>query len=151
MRLILPVFFFVTSMLGVAGIAHAQPDAALKEQGAEREALVRKFIDAFNRHDPDAMMTMMAPDIQWLSIDGDRIASEGASREAVGASMRKYFKSCPSCRSRLEGVVASAHRLSAIEVAQWKKGEVSKEQRSLSVYEFAGPLISRVYYFPAEH
>ena len=110
-----------------ATVANAQPEPGAKE----REILVRKFIDAFNRQDPEAMMTMMAPDIQWLSVDGEKISSEGSSREAIGASMKTYFKSCPTCRSRLDGVVATSKRLSAVEIAQWKKGEISKEQRSI--------------------
>jgi hypothetical protein len=124
--------------------------AQIGATATDREALVRKFVDAFNRQDPDAMMTMMAPNIQWLSIDGEKISSEGSSRDAIGASMKKYFKSCPTCRSSLAGVVATPNRLTAVEIAQWKKGAVDKEQRSVSVYEFSGALISRVYYFPAE-
>ncbi len=124
--------------------AQTQPTAK------DREVLVQKFVDAFNQHDPEAMMAMMAPNIQWLNVDGEKISSEGSSREGIGASMKKYFKSCPTCRSRLDGVVATPNRLTAVEVAQWKSGAASKEQRSVSVYEFAGPLISRVYYFPAE-
>ena len=129
-------------MTGVS--AQAEPTAL------ERETLVRQFIDAFNRHDSDAMMSMMAPQIQWLNISGDTITAEGSSREAIGKSMRAYFKSCPTCRSQLTGVVATAHRLSAVELAQWQGQSGSREQRSVSVYEFSGPLISRVYYFPAE-
>ncbi len=126
--------------------AAAQPQPTAKE----RETLVQKFVEAFNQQDPDAMMAMMAPNIQWLNVEGEKISSEGSSREAIGASMKKYFKSCPTCRSRLDGVVATPNRLTAVEVAQWKSGALSKEQRSVSVYEFSGPLISRVYYFPAE-
>jgi hypothetical protein len=116
----------------------------------EREQLVQKFLGAFNEHDSEAMMRMMAPDIAWFNIDGDKIAPEGSSREEVGASMRRYFKSCPSCRSTLESIISTPSRVSAFEVAAWEKGGVAKEQRSLSVYEFAGSLIKRVYYFPAE-
>ncbi len=125
--------------------------AQTEPTAADREVLVRKFVEAFNRQDPDAMMGMMAPNIQWLSVDGEKISSEGSSREGIGAGMKKYFKSCPTCRSTLAGVVATPNRLTAVEIAQWKKGGVDKEQRSVSVYEFSGALISRVYYFPAEH
>ena len=114
---------------------------------------MQKFVDAFNQQDADAMMMMMmmmAPQIEWLNVNGAAITAEGSSRDAIGKSMRAYFKSCPTCRSRLTDVVATANRLSAIEVAQWKGSAGPKEQRSISVYEFSGPLISRVYYFPAE-
>lgn len=136
------------SILALAFLPNAS--ARSEPSAQDREMLVAQFIEAFNRQDPDAMMRLMAPDIQWLSVDGDKISAEGRSRDEIGASMKSYFKSCPTCRSKLERVIATPKRLSAIEVAQWKKGDVAKEQRSVSVYEFAGPLISRVYYFPAE-
>ena len=136
------------SLLALTFVSAASAQSA--PTGADREALVRQFVDAFNRQDPDAMMAMMTPDIQWLNVDGEKISSEGAGRDAIGAGMKKYFKSCPTCRSRLAGVVATPNRLTAIEVAQWKKADADKEQRSVSVYEFSGQLISRVYYFPAE-
>jgi uncharacterized protein (TIGR02246 family) len=134
---------FALTLMAQAG---AQSDPGPKE----REILVRQFVDAFNRQDPQAMMRLMTPQIQWLSIDGEKITSEGNSREAIGMSMKKYFKSCPTCRSQLAGVVATANRLTALEVAQWQTSSGKKEQRSMAVYEFSGPLISRVYYFPAE-
>jgi len=117
----------------------------------DRENQVMAFIAAFNQQDADAMMQMLTPQAQWLSVDGEKITAEGASRDAIGKSMRSYFKSCPTCRSRLAGVVATANRLTAVEVAQWQTSAgKQKEQRGVSVYEFSGPLISRVYYFPAE-
>lgn len=117
----------------------------------DREHQVMAFVAAFNQQDADAMVQMLTPQAQWLSVDGEKITAEGSSRDAIGKSMRAYFKSCPTCRSRLAGVVATANRLTAVEVAQWQTGAgKQKEQRGVSVYEFAGPLISRVYYFPAE-
>lgn len=131
--------------LSVSG-ACAQAEPTPKD----REVLVQRFVDAFNQQDADAMMAMMTPQIQWFNVDGATIAPEGSTREAIGSSMRAYFKSCPTCRSRLTGMVGTAQRLSAVEVAQWQGKSGPKEQRSLSVYEFTGPLINRVYYFPAE-
>lgn len=117
----------------------------------DREHLVTQFIAAFNRQDADAMMQMLTPQAQWLSVDGEKITPEGTSRDAIGKSMQAYFKSCPTCRSKLTGVVATANRLTAVEVAQWQTSAGKpKEQRGVSVYEFTGALISRVYYFPAE-
>lgn len=139
-----------TAVSLIALIFVSTASAQTEPTATDREALVRKFVEAFNRQDPDAMMAMMAPNIQWLSVDGEKISSEGSSRDAIGASMKKYFKSCPTCRSSLAGVVATPNRLTAVEIAQWKKGTVDKEQRSISVYEFSGAMISRVYYFPAE-
>lgn len=115
-----------------------------------REQLVRKFIEAFNAKDVDGMAAMVTTDVQWLSIAGKAISTDAESREALVKSMTAYFKSCPSCRSQIGRVVATGERLSAVEVARWESKSGAKEQQSISVYEFAGPLIKRVYYFPAE-
>lgn len=138
------IFVALAALWAPGALAQAEPTPK------DRQILVQKFVDAFNLQDAEAMMTMMAPQIEWLNVSGTTITAEGSSREAIGKSMRAYFKSCPTCRSRLTGVVATANRLSAVEVAQWQGSAGPKEQRSISVYEFNGPLINRVYYFPAE-
>jgi uncharacterized protein (TIGR02246 family) len=137
---------FVPGLLALLCISGASAQPGPKE----REALVRQFVEAFNQQDTAAMLRLLTPEAQWLSVSGEKISAEGASREAIGQSMDKYFKSCPSCRSRLDGVLATSNRLTAIEVAQWQTSKGKKEQRGISVYEFSGSLISRVYYFPAE-
>ncbi len=115
-----------------------------------REKLVARFLEAFNAQDVDAMALLVTDNVQWLSIDGNSVAVETGTKQALVESMGKYFKSCPSCRSSLSGVIATADRLSAIEVAQWDSPKGKKMQRSISIYEFSGGLIRRVYYFPAE-
>jgi ketosteroid isomerase-like protein len=123
--------------------------AAASERGDQR-TLVRKFVAAFNKRDIEAMLSLAHIDIEWLSIDGTRISIETQGRNALGDSMRKYFASCPSCRSRLTEVRSSAQRVSAVEVASWRGKAGTRSQRSLSVYEFEQGRIRRVYYFPAE-
>jgi hypothetical protein len=115
-----------------------------------REQLVARFIEAFNAQDVDGMAKLVTDDVQWLSVDGTSVAVETGTKQQLVVSMGKYFKSCPSCRSSLSGVIATADRLSAIEVARWESAKGKKEQRGISVYEFSGPLIRRVYYFPVE-
>jgi len=115
-----------------------------------REAVVAQLLDAFNRQDPEAMSRLVTADIQWLSISADRTSAEASSREELLKGMRSYFKSCPTCRSRHAGVISTPNRVSAVEVAEWVKDGIRHTQRSISVYEFSGSLISRVYYFPAE-
>lgn len=134
----------VLACAGTSVLADAQPAAA----GPEK--LVALFIEAFNAQDVDAMGRLVTEDVQWLSIDGKSVAVETGTKQELLTSMGKYFKSCPSCRSSLSGVIATADRLSAIEVARWETPKGKKEQRGISVYEFSGPLISRVYYFPVE-
>lgn len=124
--------------------------AQAKGSFADRESFVRRFIDAFNAQDADRMSQFVTDDVQWLSIDGKSVSAETETKQELLRSMRAYFKSCPTCRSSLSGVVATASRLSAVEVATWIAATGPREQRGISVYEFSGSLISRVYYFPVE-
>jgi hypothetical protein len=79
-----------------------------------------------------------------LSIDGASLHAETNSKQELRASMESYFAGCGACQAKLSQLFASGTRVSALELA------VSSGQQSLSVYEFSGDLIRRVYYFPAE-
>jgi uncharacterized protein (TIGR02246 family) len=115
-----------------------------------RKELVSKFVAAFNAQDAAAMASMVSDDVEWFSVSGKDIASEANGRQQLTTSMVKYFASCPSCRSELAQVSASKDRLVTVEVASWQSKTGRKEQQGIAVYEFAGSLIRRVYYFPAE-
>lgn len=112
--------------------------------------VVKQFIVAFNAHDSAAMARLVIDDIEWLSIDGEKISTETKGKDELVKTVDSYFKSCPSCRTRLSDIASTSSRVSAIEIASWQGSKGSKSQRSISVYEFSGELISRVYYFPAE-
>lgn len=117
-------------------------------QGPQKQ--VRRFIAAFNAQDSDAMLALTHADIEWHSVDGDRLSTETRGREQLRAFLKGYFKSCPSCRSKLTKISHTATRVSAVEVASWQTSNGRKTQRSLSIYELDGGLIRRVYYFSAE-
>lgn len=123
---------------------------SLSAEDNTRTALVRDFIAAYNAHDSAAMAALVTEDVQWLSIAGDKIAVETDGKAALVAGMDSYFESCPSCQSSLRSLMASRDRVSAIEVATWDGKNGPQEQSGMSVYEFSGSLIRRVYYFPAE-
>jgi ketosteroid isomerase-like protein len=111
---------------------------------------VRRFIAAFNAQDVAAMLELAHADIEWFSIDGDKLGAETRGREALRTYMAGYFKSCPSCRSKLTKMAHTATRVSAIEVASWQGKGGRRTQRGMAVYEFQDELIRRVYYFPSE-
>ena len=115
-----------------------------------REELVKRFVAAFNQHDPDAMVAMVTEDVEWLSVDGRTVGRETEGKTQLRTSMAAYFKGCPTCRSTLAGVTASKDRVATVEVATWTSAQGPREQRGLAVYEFSGQLIRRVYYFPVE-
>jgi len=124
--------------------------ASANPSNQEHEQAVRNFVAAFNAHDSAAMADFVAEDVQWLLIDGASIAVEANGKAALILAMNDYFQSCPTCPSHLTGIISSRDRVSALEVAKWQGKDGPKSQRAMAVYEFAGSLIRRVYYFPAE-
>ncbi len=113
-------------------------------------AAVEVFVAAFNQRDLEAIGKAVTDDIEWLSVDGAAVSVETASRQALVEALGSYFASCTSCRSELAQVLVSKERVVAVEVASWDSQDGPASQRSVSVYEFDGDLIRRVYYFPAE-
>ena len=116
----------------------------------DKSALVREFLEAFNAHDAPAMAALVAEDVQWLSVRGSALSVEVEGRAALAAAMAEYFSACPTCRSEIHSLIASNERVSVVEVASWVSADGPKSQRSIAVYEFSGPLIQGVYYFPEE-
>ncbi len=126
------------------------PAPRLVDSSLEPEKQVRAFVDAFNARDIDAMLTLADENVQWLMVDGAKISIETEGKAALRESMARYFRSCPSCKSSLEWTQKAGSRVTAMERASWSGKSGAKSQKSLSVYEFRGDKILRVYYFPVE-
>ncbi|MEL6868505.1 MAG: nuclear transport factor 2 family protein [Pseudomonadota bacterium] len=138
--------FLVCTVWALASMANAgNPDDTMTS-----EQIVHRFVEVFNAHDVDRMLEMVTDDVQWLSVDGDDIAVEASGKAQLRSGMTDYFASCTSCKSRLVHVFSTADRVSALEEASYETDSGLQTQRSLSVYEFSGSLIKRVYYFPTE-
>lgn len=135
----------------LALISLAGPVQAQDPRPEQLKQIVHDYIQAFSEHDLAAMMGMVTDDVQWLSVDNDQLVIVTDDRAALAASMASYFESCASCQSQIAATQASANRVSALEVVRFETANGPREMQSLSVYEFSGDLISRVYYFPAEH
>lgn len=112
--------------------------------------LVEQFVEAFNRHDVPGMRNLVDPDVQWMTISGSTISVETNGAEALDRSMRSYFRSCPSCRSVLDGIMEAGNLVTTYERAQWTSGGVPRTQTSLAVYEVRNGRIRRVWYYRTE-
>ncbi|MDN7129665.1 nuclear transport factor 2 family protein [Pseudidiomarina sp. 1APR75-15] len=120
----------------------------------ERAGQVHSFMAAFNAHDSERMAEHVTDNVEWLSVNGTKIVVETRGKANLISAMDAYFKSCSSCQSELLEVMVSGSRVSTVERATWQseteQAVQNREQRSIAVYEFAGDLIQRVYYFPAD-
>ena len=128
----------------------ASPKSLAADGQKSNDQRVRDYVAAYNQRNIDTMLRRVTEDIQWLSMAGDKITVETQGKPKLRESMAAYFKTSPTAKSELEWVQATAARVAAREKASWQGKSGSKSQSSLSVYEFRGGLISRVYYYPAE-
>lgn len=118
--------------------------------GQSPREVVERYLAAYNDHDVAAVLELAHPDIQWLSIKGDRVRVETEGAEALGKALRDYFDAVPSARSTIDSKMVSENRVSVRERAHWESEAGPKSQAALSVYEIDDGLVRRVWYFPAE-
>lgn len=137
-------------VLVTAVVVLAAPVPGPVNSSIDQEKRVREFVEAFNARNVDAMLELADERVQWLSVDGASVSVETEGKAALRESMGRYFRSCPSCKSSLEWIQSAGARVTALERASWSGKSGAKSQSSLSVYEFRGGKILRVYYFPAE-
>ena len=116
-------------------------------QNRSESKTVGEFINAFNARRLEAMMSLVTDDIKWISVAGDRLTTETADKAALRRFLEGYFKSCPTCRSKLTNISRYGNRVTMTETATWQTDKGMRSSDSFAVYEFSGGLIARVYYY----
>lgn len=85
------------SALMVLGVAlYAQSVMA----GGNAEA-VENFVEAFNRHDVDAMLDVATEDIRWMSLADEQLSVETSNQAQLREAMADYFVNVPSARAEI--------------------------------------------------
>lgn len=133
-------------LLLVPGRAGAQTPTPAADTGSA--AVVRTYIRAYNAHDIDAVVALLAPDFVWLSVVGDSTVVEARGAAAIRAQLTDYFRSLPSARSELEALSALGPWVSVQERAHWVAASGPRSQAALSVYEVRDGRLRRVWYYP---
>jgi hypothetical protein len=128
----------------------SSPEPAPAAPGGSAREVVERFVAAYNRHEVEAMLALAHPEIQWLSVEGEKISVETAGVAALGESMRKYFRSLPSSRSSIEGMVEAGRFVSVRERARWEGKTGERTQSALAVYEVEEGRVRRVWYYPVQ-
>ena len=107
-------------------------------------SVAEELVDAFNRHDPEAMAKQVAVDFELYYVDeagASALAITG--REQLIEEMKGYFESQPSVKSTVLASIDGPVYVSFRE-------QIVGGQSSLAVYEIRNQLIQRVWYYPAE-
>lgn len=104
--------------------------------------IIEQFVEFYNKHDIPAMMSLVADDIKWFSIDGGSITAETKDSTELKAFLDGYFKNCTTCKSTISGLNQNGNTVSFFETT-------AGGQTSLAVYEVEDGKIQNVYYFPA--
>lgn len=112
-------------------------------------AVIQAYVQAYNAHDVDAVLSFLAPDFVWLSISGDSLTVEARGLAMVRTQLTDYFRQLPSARSELEALTVLGPWVSAKERAHWTGSAGPRSQAALSVYEVRGGRIQRVWYYPS--
>jgi hypothetical protein len=126
---------------------------ASAQRVGEREELpapLSRWVDAFNRHDIEAMLSEVTPDFEWFMVDGATLSLETSGAAALRESMRSYFEKFPTARSTIEASMTSGSFVSLRERASWQSKGEARSQASVAVYELNGGKLRRAWYFPAE-
>ena len=145
----LAVAVLAVSALGSWGLFRVVLGNEAAASEADPAGVVRRFVDAFNAQDVQAMTALAAEDIRWMSVSGEGLTVEAAGRKALRSAMREYFESLPSARAELLSARESGPFVQAVERASWTAGGIERSQCSAAVYEVADGRIRNVWYFPA--
>jgi uncharacterized protein YciI/ketosteroid isomerase-like protein len=111
---------------------------------------LRAYYDAFNRHDAEAVAAACAEDLQWFSVEGDKVGTDASNRAQLLTWLKGYFASLPTVRSDVLAVEQAGAFLTVRERASWEnKSGQRVAQQAIGVYEIRAGLIRRVWYFPS--
>jgi len=128
----------------------AVPVTADKSAAERQVQIIHSYVAAFNAGDTDAMLEMVTDDVQRLTVDGETATKETNSKEELRSAMLDYFNSCSTCKLRLANTFSLGSKVSASEIESFQTRNGPQQQKGVSLYEFSGSLIDRIYYFPAD-
>ena len=111
------------------------------------EVVVRQLYAAFNAHEVTALVAHVSDDVRWMSVAGDAVVVETSGREALRASMSRYFRSMPTVRSRIAALMPAGEFVTVHERVTWMQGAIERTQSAVAVYRLRNAQIVSVWYF----
>jgi hypothetical protein len=136
-------------LTGTSAFAQATPPAPAA--AADPLAVTGRFVAGFNHHNLGEIVAETAPEVQWLSVAGDRIATDAAGQTALRDWMARYLGVYKTIRMTLEQPAVHGPFVSAWERVRWiGKDGGERGQARLVVYQVEDGRIQRVWRYPAQ-
>lgn len=111
------------------------------------EEVVRQLYAAFNAGNAEALVSQVSHEVRWMNVAGESVVVEAAGREALRASMTRYFRSRPTVRSRIEALMPTGDFVTVHERVIWTQGDTERTQSAVAVYKLRNGKITAVWYF----
>ena len=112
--------------------------------------VIEQYILDYNAGNLSKMLDQMASNIQWMSIDSNKIITETKNKQQLAQALKPYFKGGNSTQSSLIHVFENGNFVSTLEKASWQSNGQMKSQCSIAIYEFEQNLIKNVWYHAAQ-
>lgn len=112
--------------------------------------VIEQYILDYNAGNLSKMLDQMASNIQWMSIDSNKIITETKNKQQLAQALKPYFKGGNSTQSSLIHVFENGNFVSTLEKASWQSNGQMKSQCSIAIYEFEQNLIKNVWYHTAQ-
>jgi len=117
---------------------------------AQSTKTVTAYIDAYNEHNIQKMMTFLDEEVYWMSVSGNKINVETSGKSGLEDILKDYFSKIPSTRSELQSVSTNGNFVNAVEKAFWEENGNVQTQCANSVYELKDGLILNIWYFDSQ-
>jgi len=117
---------------------------------SQQEKIVRAFIEAFNAHDPEAMIALCAEDIRWGYATQTTHDFGGRGTAQLVQEMKTYFASISAVRSEISSLAVTGDTIAMAERVYWTDAGIEKTQSSIAVYQLQDNRIQSVWYYPVQ-
>ncbi|MCG9754422.1 nuclear transport factor 2 family protein [Shewanella insulae] len=111
--------------------------------------VVKGFIDAYNQHSVEQMLTHVSDDVRWMHISGSKIEVETSDKAQFGAAMTDYFETLTGAQATILEQIVSSHYVSTVERVTWENDGEQLSQCSIGNFRVQDGKIAEFWYLPA--